>query len=113
MACTLNANRVRIVIYKYHSDRIGIVMKMGENRSDVPTSCGAVHSSIRGINNMSNNLKNLKTIERESTRKLLHQVGNCPPAIDPFSRQGAQEWNQWTETCQNLESELRSLGESL
>ena len=62
---------------------------------------------------MVNDLKNIKDIEIESTRKLLHQVGSCPPAIDPFSRQGAQEWSAWTETCRNIESELRSMGESL
>jgi hypothetical protein len=65
------------------------------------------------INNMSNNLYRNKNIEIENTRKLLHKVGSCPPVINPFSMQGAQEWNQWTETCQNLESEIRSMGESL
>jgi len=47
--------------------------------------------SFRGeMNKMSNNLKNQKTIERESTRKLLHRVGSCPPATDPFSRLNVQ-----------------------
>jgi hypothetical protein len=64
------------------------------------------------MNEMLNDLYRNKNIEIETTRKLLHSVGNCPPANDPFSRQGAQEWNQWTETCQNLESELREMGES-
>jgi hypothetical protein len=62
------------------------------------------------------NQKNLitqKSVEIESTKKLLHQVGNCPPAIDPFSRQGVQEWNAWIETCQNLEGELSEMGEVL
>jgi len=58
---------------------------------------------------MVNDTKNQKTIE--SLRKQLHNVGSCPPAIDPFSRGGAREWSQWTETCRDIESELRAAGE--
>lgn len=47
----------------------------------------------------------------EQLRKQLHNVASCPPAIDPFSRQGRQEWEQYAETCRELESELRNMGE--
>jgi hypothetical protein len=59
---------------------------------------------------MANDTGRNKNIEVERTKKLLHQIGSCPPTIDPFSREGAQEWSSWTETCRNLESELRAAG---
>jgi hypothetical protein len=48
-----------------------------------------------------------------SLRKQLHAVASNVPAIDPFSKLGVIEWGQWSETCRNIESELRDAGECL
>lgn len=58
---------------------------------------------------MVNNPKNQKDIE--SIRKQLHAAASQPPREDPFSREGAQVWHDWTEICRGYESDLRAAGE--
>lgn len=57
---------------------------------------------------MVNDTKNQKAIEQ--IRKQLHAAASQPPHEDPFSRAGAQAWQDWTELCRGYESELRSAG---
>jgi hypothetical protein len=59
---------------------------------------------MRGMNNMNNDTKNQKTIEQLT--KKLHLVANNPPHEDPFSRAGAQAWENWTEACRNYYVQL-------
>jgi hypothetical protein len=60
---------------------------------------------------MLNSLNNQKTIE--AIRKQFHIIANSPPKYDPFTSEGHQSWDNWTETCRDIESQLRGLGEVL
>jgi len=48
-----------------------------------------------------------------SLRKALHNLAGNPPKCDPFSRQGSQVWQEWTEGCRSVEKALTDAGEEL
>jgi len=60
---------------------------------------------------MNNNPKNQKTIEH--IRKKFHIVAKNPPKYNPFTSEGNQAWDNWTDRCRGYEAELREAGESL
>jgi hypothetical protein len=61
------------------------------------------------INNMSNNLKHQKSIE--AIRKEFHIVAKNPPKYNPFTSEGNQVWDNWTDRCRGYEVELKEAGE--
>ncbi len=46
-------------------------------------------------------------------RKALHDIASRQPASDPFSREGSQVWQEWSEGCRDAEKALVDAGEGL
>ena len=60
---------------------------------------------------MVNDINKQNTIEQ--IRKQFHIVANSPPKYNPFTSEGNQSWDNWSERCREYESELREMGEVL
>lgn len=58
-----------------------------------------------------NNIEKEKVID--SIRKQLHAAAAQPPREDPFSRAGAQAWEEYTAICRGYEAELIEAGVQL
>jgi hypothetical protein len=82
------------------------VRKSAPARSKLPG-----HGSFlqRRNKQMVNDSKNLKDIEQ--IRKKFHIIANSPPRYNPFTAEGNQAWDNWTERCRGYEAELKEAGE--